>query len=168
MKKKELFEALRTKEKKPENPQADKAEIEAAVEKARMEERAFAEESGRVNRMVESQMREINALNPSIRSIGDIMQMETAEEFREYVGRGLSFVEAYKLANFENIRAEDQMRSKRDAFNLMRSKGHLQPTVSRGAGAVNVPEEEMEMYKELNPGMSEAEILKHYNAYKKR
>ena len=143
-------------------------DVEDAVNKARAEERAYAEESERVKKMAESQLREINALNPAIRSIGDIMQMETAELFREYVSRGLSFVEAYKLANFDAIRAEDQMKAKREAFNLMRSKGHLQPTVSRGTGAVNVPKDEMEMYKQLNPGMTEADILKHYNAYKKR
>ena len=126
------------------------------------------EESERVKKMAESQLREINALNPAIRNLGDIMQMETAETFREYVGKGLSFVEAYKLANFEAIKADELMKGKREAYNLMRSKGHLQPTVSRGKGAVTVPKDEMDMYKQLNPGMTEADILKHYNAYKKR
>ena len=161
MKKKEILEEIGSGTEKT-------VDVQTEIEKARAEERAYAQESERVKKMAESQIREINALNPAIRSIGDIMQMETADKFREYVGRGLSFVEAYKLANFDAIRAEDQMKAKREAFNLMRSKGHLQSTISRGRGAVNVPKDEMEMYKQLNPGMTEADILKHYNAYKKR
>jgi len=148
-----------------------KNELVQAVEKARKEERAKAEreysERERIKELATEQMREISRLDPTVSTLGDVTKLETGKKFREYVGKGLNFVEAFKLANMERLQKTADNVSKHQAFKLISSKGHLQPTVTRGQGALRVPPEEMEMYRQLNPGMSESEIMRHYNLYKR-
>ena len=147
-----------------------KNELDRAVEKARREERALAEqeffERERVKTLAEEQLREIAKLDPSVSTLGDITRSETGEKFREYVGKGLNFVDAFKLANMERLQKKADSASKHEAFKLISSKDHLRPTVTRGQGALRVPPEEMEMYRQLNPNMSETEIMRHYNLYR--
>ena len=93
--------------------------------------------------------------------------MPTYPRFYELVKKGLDLVDAYKLANIDNLTQGMAQASRQAALNSARSKDHLSPTATRGAGAVTVPSDELALYRELNPGMSEAEIQKHYNRYLK-
>ena len=149
-----------------------KNELEQAVESARREEREKAEreyaERERVKAIADEQIREISRLDPSVSTLGDVTKSETGKKFREYVGKGLNFVDAFKLANMERLQKTADNISKHQAFKLMSSKGHLQPTVAHGHGALRVPPEEMDMYRQLNPGMTESEIMRHYNLYKRK
>jgi hypothetical protein len=114
---------------------------------------------------LDEQMKQIGALNPEVRELGDLTKMPTYPRFYELVKKGLDLVDAYKLANIDSLTQGMAQASRQAALNSARSKDHLSPTATRGAGAVTVPSDELALYRELNPGMSEAEIQKHYNKY---
>ena len=112
------------------------------------------------------QLTEIRALDPKLASLSDILKLDTAEAFRGYVRRGLDWKDAFLLANRERLlisTAEREELRRRKA-----GKAHLQPDRSRGEGAVSVPAPELQFYRELLPGLSEAEYRRHYNAERKQ
>lgn len=133
-------------------------ELEAEAE--REQQRAMAE---RVKAKTEAQIREISeAYDPDIKGIEDILAMDTADSFKDYVKKGLNFVDAYKLANYEAIAAREAAKGQRQAASLAASKKHLSSTRSRGAGGVEVPAEVKAMYRKFMPGITDKEIAAHY------
>ena len=112
------------------------------------------------------QLAEIRALDPRMESLSDILKLPSAEAFRSYVRRGLDWKDAFLLANRERLLADA---AERESLRQKRAgKAHLQPSVSRGEGAVSVPAPELRYYRELLPGLSEAEYRRHYNADRKQ
>lgn len=117
---------------------------------------------------VDRQLAEIAKLDPSIQSVADLLNMPNAKEFRELVNQGKNFLEAYKLLNFESIVSARAEAAKQQALTNNRGKDHLQATGnSRGNGATAVPQADMELYRLINPGATDAQIQAHYNKYKK-
>lgn len=118
---------------------------------------------------LDSQMAEITALNPEIRTVDDLKKMENYDQFYKLVKENrLSLVDAYRLVNADKIAAEKTAATRQAAINAANSKNHLDRTTTRGAGAVTVPKDEVEMYRALNPGITDAEIQAHYSKYKQR
>ena len=134
-------------------------EVRAAREAKRQAEEAEQKA------VVETQLKEIRAFDPSIKTIKDLQQMENYEEFYGFVQRGNDFVQAYKLANFDKLQASAVAKTKQAAMNAMQSKSHLKATSQRGVGAVTVPDDIKAEYKAMMPGISDDEIQKHYNRY---
>lgn len=131
-----------------ENNQAAKKESENAAAKAR----------------IDQEIAEIHKLDPSINTTADLLKMERAKEFYEYVKKGNSFIDAYYLANREKLAQRTAEAAKAQSLNAARSKDHLKTTnETRGTGAADVPPEVMEQYRYLNPGISDKEIREHYN-----
>ena len=114
---------------------------------------------------IAAQMREIAALDPSIRGPEDLLCMECYPRFYELARRGNSFVDAYRLANFDTLAARAAEMGRQAARAAAASKQHLLRTQSRGADAVSVPAEIREGYRAMNPGISDAEIARHYGRY---
>lgn len=113
---------------------------------------------------VQSELAEIAKLNPKVKSINDILQMETGQRFAQLVqNNGLSFLDAYKLANEDAIRQQTAAAAAQAAKTAAATKQHLQASTKRGAGAVTVPTGEMQVYRALFPHASDAEIQKMYN-----
>ena len=118
---------------------------------------------------VEAEMREIHRLDPSINGLEDLMAMPNAREFYELVRRGNTFLDAYRLANFDRITAAKAEQARQQALNNARSKDHLRALGGqRGGGALAVPAEEMAMFKAINPGVTEAQIQAYYNKNRNR
>lgn len=118
---------------------------------------------------IDAELREIHALDPSIRTAEDLLNMPAAKEFYEYVRRGNTFLDAFYLANRERLTQAAAEAAKQQAMNAARSKDHLHPAgASRGAGASSVPSEELELFRLLNPNATEAEIQSYYNKTKSR
>jgi len=115
----------------------------------------------------EQQLQEISRMDPSIKTMEDLTKMENYPRFYELVKRGNDLVDAFRLANFDKLTQSAAAASRQSAINAARSKEHLNPTGSRGAGAVEVPPEVMEQYRMYNPSATEAEIRAHYQKYKK-
>lgn len=114
---------------------------------------------------VNEEIAEISKLDPNIRSVSDLMAMPNYRDFYALVKKGNNFIDSYKLANFQSLINQRQNAAQQQALNSARSKTHLTGTTARGQGAVPVPEDEISLYRELNPGMSDAEIQRHYNSY---
>lgn len=106
--------------------------------------------------------------DPSIKSFDDILAMPTVGRFSELLQKGNSFEDSFYLANREAIdkrRAEAAYRKGADAG---ASRQHLSPKpAASGAEPVIVPADVARNYREVTPGMTDAEIAKEYAAYLK-
>ena len=148
---------------------ADLPEVRAAKEaqaQAVETQRKIQEEQARAR--VAEDLREIGAINPDIKELGDLAKMETYPRLYELVQRGNTLADAYKLANIDALTESKTAAAKQKAINAARSKEHLSGTVSRGAGATPVPADVKAAYLDLNPQATEAEIREHYNKYLKQ
>lgn len=117
-------------------------------------------------RRVETEIAEIGKMDPAIKTVQDLLKMPKAKEFYDYVKKGNSFLDAYYLSHREEIAARQTQAARQQAQNLTRSKEHLTATGVRGDGSAAVPAEDMAMFREFNPGATEAEIQAYYNKYK--
>ena len=117
---------------------------------------------------VDEQLKEISAIDPSIKELKDIAKMETYPKFYELVKKGNNLVDAFKLANYDTLTSSTAAASRQAAINAAQSKQHLSQTTTRGAGAVSVPADVKEAYRAFNPNATDAEIQQHYNKYVKK
>lgn len=117
---------------------------------------------------IDAEVKEIHEMDPTINTTADLLKMPNAKEFYEFVRKGLSFKDAFYLANRERLEARTAEAAKQQAMSAARSKDHLNATGNaRGAGAIGVPADEMALFKLFNPGASEAEIQAYYNKTRK-
>ena len=140
----------------PEVAEARAVKAEAAAAKAQAQEQQF-------QTAVQTELEEIKKLNPNITGIPDILAMETAEAFRQNVSKGMNYLEAYKLANFDSLMTRSAERGKRDMQYREKGKEHMGRTTGHGAGGVNVPADILAQYRAFNPGATDDEIRAHYN-----
>ena len=142
---------------------------DTAKEQRRESEPERAAATGRTvtQEQVDAELAEIRRLDPEMVDLKTILESETGREFQAAVSRGASFIEAFKLANFDRLQqrysAETARRAEQAALNKARSKDHLQTSRSSGKGSVSVPAEVKEMYRYLMPNKTDAEIQEHYN-----
>lgn len=148
---------------------SDLPEVKAArkeKEAAEAEARAVKEEKAKA--MIDEQIAEIGKLNSDIKSIADLKKAPNYQRFYELVKKGNTLVDAYKLANMEDIMASGLTATKQAAINAVSGKKHLDRTTTRGAGAVTVPKDIADAYRAFNPDATDAEIQAHYNKYKQK
>ena len=144
-------------------------EVREAREKAaRAEEDAQRARQEQARAAVEEQMKEIAALDPAIKTVEDLPKMQNFSRFYELVKRGNNFIDAYRLATYDQRMQAAAQGARQQAINSAQSRAHMAQTQARGAGAVAVPEDIRSAYRELNPEASDAEIQKHYNRYLKK
>ena len=94
-----------------------------------------------------------------------MLALPTYGKIREKVKRGYSLEDAYYLVHRDELSEKQVASAKQSALNASSSKRHLESTTSRGTDSAYVPNDVKEMYRELNPGITDAEIAKHYNGY---
>lgn len=116
------------------------------------------------NPEVQRQLAQIRAMDPAMTDLGAILRSEAGEKFRGYVAKGLDFVDAYTLAAKDRLAGLQSNRAAAKAG----SKAHLNATKQQGVGALSVPSDQMELFRALNPGASDADIQKYYNADKQK
>lgn len=138
--------------------ESEQREAQAKAEAARA--KAEADQA-----QVEAELAQIRQFNPNIQSVGDLLTMPKAKEFYELVKRGNSFVDAYKLAHYDEITQQAAAAARQQAMSNTRSKAHLTAGSQQGAGAATVPRAEMDMFRMFNPGASESDIQAYYNKY---
>lgn len=118
---------------------------------------------------IDSELAEIGKLDPTIKGVADLLNMPTAAQFKGYVDKGYSFLDAYKLANMDTMANARAQAAADEAARKAQSKSHLTATGNvQGAGASSVPPAQMAMFRKMNPGATDAQIQKFYNQYKKR
>lgn len=133
-------------------------EAKQAAEEARQ-----AQAEAKVN----EQLKEIAALDPSIKTLEDLTKMPDYEKFYDCVKRGMTLTEAYKLTHYDALTKGAAAASRQAAINAINSKGHMTTTAARGTGAISVPADVMEQYRAFNPGATDEEIQAHYNKHHK-
>lgn len=113
---------------------------------------------------VDKQLAEIRQMDPEMRDLGAILQSEAGPKFRALVEKGLDFVDAYKLAAETRLAKINENRAGAKGA----GKDHLVGTSQRGAGALDVPADEMAFFKAVNPDATDEEIRKYYNSDRKK
>ena len=142
-------------------------DIERVVEKA--VRKATGQDAPKVDTTaVDRQLAEIRAMDPDMTDLRAILESDAGPKFREYVSRGLNFTEAYKLAANDKLVNLAARRAGNAEKAKAAGKEHLSATSSRGQGSLNVPSDEMALFRELNPGATDEEIRRFYNADRKR
>ena len=127
-----------------------------------------------MDRTVSNEIEQIRALDPSITNPNDLLppelggKMENFAEFKSRVDMGYSFVDAFKLANFDRLQSKTFDAAKQSAINQAKSTSHLQSTVSvadeAGKELVDIPKDELAVWKECYPDLSPKELKKKYNS----
>lgn len=138
-------------------------QAKAALEAAEREKQQA--EQQRQQAQIDAELAQIGKLDPTIHSVEDLLKMDTAQEFYRLVKAGNSFYDAYRLANWDKITRKQTEAAQRQAQTLAAGKSHLRATASRGSGTATVPEDELELFRELLPGASRAEINDYYTKY---
>ena len=137
--------------------------IQSIPEVRRAKEAETAANRARAEMKVEAQMAEIRKLNPNIQNVRDLAGMETYPKLYEMVQRGYDLADAYRLANFAELSKREAGAARQSAINAVKSKSHLAPVAERsGTAEIVVPEETKQLYRQLNPGVTDDEIKRHY------
>jgi hypothetical protein len=120
-----------------------------------------AEQDRQFKEQFNKEIAEISAINPAIQSAEDLARDPKWGEILDMIGehKNYKLVDAYKLTHFDDLTTR---RGRQQAINRQ-GKSHMTSTVSRGEGAVNVPGDVMDMFRRMNPGVSDEKIAKFYN-----
>lgn len=113
---------------------------------------------------VAEEIAEIHKMDPSVNGVEDLLKLPNADKFQEYVRRGNTFLDAYYLANREEVERRSAANALRQAQAQAKSKAHLPTTPTpKGTGAESVPKEDMALFRLFNPDATEDEIQAYYN-----
>ena len=108
----------------------------------------------------EMQLAQIRKMNPNIKSINDIVEMPTGQEFLKAVNSGCDFVMAYKVANHEAIVKQARDAGAQSVRNAVAGKSHLRQTTNNVKGGVEVTQAMRDLYRAYKPNITDAEIAK--------
>lgn len=115
---------------------------------------------------MENDLKAIQKLNPDIKSADDLVKDPSFGAVLGYFNNGLPMPEAYKLANFDKLLANNNASAKQKAINNMKGTQHLNPTdgLSSGeGGGVDIPADELNAWKKAFPEASMKELKEKYN-----
>lgn len=139
----------------------------AMQEKQRASEQEAEQQSReKFSQSVELELAQIQKLNPEIGSLADIIRMPTGKEFGRYVQQyGMSYLEAYKLANHDQLVEQARTVAAAGARVAAGGKDHLTKTTLRGKPPIEIPREVREGYRMFNPSMTDEEIERDYRRF---
>lgn len=135
-------------------------QVQQMVQRQDEQQRQQAQEAAQVR--VDQEIAEIHKLDPSISSVKDLLTMPKAKEFYALVKKGNSFLDAFRLANFETLAAKRADAARQQAMNNARSKeppdGHRGPERRRRRTGTagrdgHVPPSQPRRYGRGDPGL---------------
>lgn len=135
------------------------------------EEARARAEAQQANGWFQEQLKGIAALglDTDVKTLDDLAGKypETYGKMMERVSRGNTLVEAYQMVNFDALMSHRTAAARQAAMNSSAGKTHLTPSGQAGATGdmTEVPREVRQMYRDLNPGMSDAEIRRAYGDF---
>lgn len=107
------------------------------------------------------QMAEIRKIDPGIKSIDDVIRMETGPKFAEYVRRGVSPVEAFKLANHDAIVQKARSAGAQAQRNAAAGKAHMKPAAAGGKAGVEITDAIRANYRRFLPNITDEQIARY-------
>ena len=90
-----------------------KAEAEAAARQAREQE---------AKARVDEQLRQIQAIDPTVKELGDLAKLDTYPKLYDMVKRGYSILDAYRLANYDTLTQRAAEASRKAAINSVQAE----------------------------------------------
>ena len=112
-------------------------------------------EAAEGERKMNEAIKEISHLDPN------------APVFNEYVNRGYSLVDAFRLANFDTLTGKKAAAAKQQAMNNVNGKSHLTTTAGNAGGDdVVIDPQEMQMMKHAFPNLTHAQLVAKFKKYK--
>lgn len=112
---------------------------------------------------VQMELAEIQKLDPTVKSLADIIRMDTGKEFARLVQKGgLSYLEAFRLANMDRLMEQRANVAATAAKVASGGKDHLTRTRSVGNPVADVPQDVKDRYRIFNPQATDEEIERHY------
>lgn len=134
--------------------------------KAQMEAQQTADAQARAERALMADIAEIGRLMPGIDTKEAVVGHESWPQVRELMQKNpnLGLKQAFELANGEAIRANAGKHAQAAARRNAAGKNHLRRASGSGAGLPEVPAEVKAIYRAFEPGITEAEMRRHYAA----
>lgn len=138
------------------------------VRKAKQAEEQAKE--AQAQQRIQTEIAEISRLDPNIKSLADLTQMEDYPKFYQMVERGMTLSEAFKILHFDSIRKNDRERDtavQRQAAINAAGKGHLTGSKARGAGSEPISQSVKAGYRKFMPKATDAAIAEHHRRFQK-
>lgn len=127
-----------------------------------------AQKADEIKARIDAEVAEIHKLDASINSLEDLLRAPYGQELYAMTQRGYSIKDAHFLLNHERLEQAKLEAARQQVMAGARSKDHLTATgTPRGGGAISVPSSDLAMFRQFNPGASDAQIQEYYNKYMK-
>lgn len=127
-----------------------------------------AQQTAEAKAKIEGEIAEIHKLDESIGTLEDLMQAPYWPQLYAMTKRGYSIKDAHFLLNHDRLEQVKIEAAKQASLNNARGKDHMTATAApRGVGSISVPAADLAMFRQFNPGATDAEIQAYYNKYKK-
>jgi len=172
----DYFEALAAQERlqakeEMQNAGIDPSLLDRAIANSpliRQAEAAIAQNTQRESqRMIEEDMQKIIAFDPQVSNEQDIVSQENFTEVVRYCEThpGMRLADAYKLVNFDRLSSNRAKAAEQGAINQAKSKNHLSTPsgISSEDKTVDIPQNQLELWREFFPDKSPKELRKIYN-----
>lgn len=137
-------------------------QAQAAAEKTAQETR-----QAQAQARIDAEIAEIGKLNPEVKGVGDLLKLPEYGEIYAMVQRGYTLLDAYKLVNLDALTSRAREAGKQQARNAADGKTHMGKTKSRGAGDVELTQEELAQFRIFNPAATEDEVRGWLRKHKK-
>ena len=145
-----------------EHPDVKRAQ--ALIQAQQQLEQQRAEEAAK--QRIEADLAKIRALDPEVTTVEQLFAGSYGQQIMELTQKGLDLAQAYYLATREDREKAIAETARQQAALHSRGKQHLIPNGNAaGAGAVAVPQADMQLYRMFMPDATEAEIQAHYNKH---
>lgn len=124
-------------------------------------------EAAEGERKMNEAIKEISHLDPSITDVAALASHPNVLAFNEYVNRGYSLVDAFRLANFDQLTGKRAAAAKQQAMNNVNGKSHLTTTAGNAGGDdIVIDPQEMQMMKHAFPNLTHAQLVAKFKKYK--
>lgn len=158
-------------EEKLRNAGLDPSIIEQAVQNNPVVRQAKAamqrENQQRAQEMLNEDFDNIIAMDPTVNSVEDVQKADGFQDAVAYTQNhpGIRLSDAYKIVNFDRLASEKAGAARQKAINDVKGKQHLGTAagVSGKDNTVDIPQSELERWKEMFPEASAKELKKKYN-----
>ena len=132
-----------------------------AVQQARQMTARMQQQEGQ--RALEAQPAEIAKLDPSVTDMATLVKHPNFADFDARVRQGYSLIDAFKLANYDQLTGKKPTAANQQALNAVNGENDLNATKGAGSGEdIVVPEETMESYRRFFPNWTKQQIIEDY------